>query len=775
VATITVGKRTRRIEPVTRRWCEVAPPGATSWRIAPYLVPLSHVDAVAPGYSNARVRFDYGMLKRADRGAFVIERPSALKDWRVRIRTAEVGSGAITQWAGVLRAEEYAPMGRDVAPSGTQVLVALGPEFNLDRAPLASSWWEDEATARRINMSPRFNVYSSGGVVVGNRSDSKVGSSYVFVRGGERWNAIQMLEYVLARAPIPGGFTWELTGDLETLANWHPVLDTQGKSAWQVVQALIDRRRGMGVRCEWYGVGSTVRVRLFSTSDISFVAEGFNLKANERQVDLDVETGSLLEDAQVQVDGLPQVGLVIVRGAPLKVTFSLTEVDDTLEAGWSSQRETEYKDAGTNILGYSAASVISQGAVSDVIRTTRQEFAQVYQRFKIPDDFDWELDARTFQEPYTDWEFSTVLPATRDVELPSVKLLPEIDVEGNLLTSTSQPKVPRWRRIERHCGLFKGIDYGAGAEPDAVDEVMPPLVFLLGSAEEGNRIIQRYYEGSRPGHSSWASVQVRPDDTEAALWITATPAHLIASADFIPGTNANPTVASPVSNWRKMIATVQMETNRHIDVMRRIPGTGVPGEDSEGLVIEIENAELWWVAPGTVVGVREDGTLVRVQESQGMITRDDRAWLRAVAALAEAWHSRARALVRVRQMSIGGLPAPGVMVRRLSRTVQRQLIGTVITERAVDYIGGVTSIQTAYSEIDFQSMAGLFRGMSAAGGGGDPGGLGSGISKAVREETMRAMGQVPVRWATGGSGGGGGTSTVSEFAIATQLFGFVAG
>lgn len=840
---LVIGQPTEEaVYPKPVMWVETKRALADAWQIVPYLSPVESAVVLMPSVSSASLRFDYGSMLRVDRTQFRLESPMALARSWVRIKTQYEGSSAVTQWAGQIVSQPANVGGKDIGRTGTQFFQALGVEHLLDRAPLLSSFWLGAGdTTVELRIPPCFNAYGSGKTVIGNRSAELFDDSHLLTRDGEKWSALDILRYVVTRYSVPGGLTWTVSGQTEALAGFFPVVEAP-RTIWELLKTLLDRRRALSARVSWDGENSA-NIEVVSVSPIDIQSPGgeFDISANRRVTDLDIETGPLISSATVEVDEMARVGRIVARGASFMVGFSLNYslADGNLIAGWSGDQETAYKAAGSELAGFADATAEAKGIIADNARSTRSEWASVYQKFKLNPAWEWEFPERILPETYIDWTVSTGTVVTGERNIPASIALPSLDNNAELMPETKQPLADRWRKFGRHCLLFKNVDYGAGAaDPDAVDETIPALVFLLGSEVlVGERICQRFYEGSRPGNSAWPSVSVRPDETELAFWVSATPAHLIAGVwgdttqeDTVSGglilldlapvdnvvvtrvsdgtiytevdesvspigpteywldedtgtltfnTSNNgvsfsinydwqiPTEKQPVVDWKEMIITAACESNQFVEVVRDVPGGG-----DEVMLIEVDDAELWWLVPGTVVGVEDDGRTIRVGED-GLITRDDRARLRAIATLASVWYSLPRVVVRVTQQAIGGLPGPGVMIGRVTAPLGRIVSNTIVTSMRLNYESLTSSFETGFAELDFGSSSGS--GSSRMAGAGSPA-LGIGNNKmATKSDVARAVGQIPVRFATTapGASSGGSDSDSSSQAGGSLYLGFL--
>lgn len=777
MALLTVGVRdASEVRRAALTWVEARTGVGNSWRIARYLRPMSHTEATAPAMSRAEMQMRYGLMTRADRASIRRYNPIRLGGFHVRIRGIDnpsdnTFSSPVTYWAGIVDRETFEVLGSDNGRSGDQAFSAFGPEWFLDRGILRGSLWSDgEGGAAQTDIPLEFNKRGAWGNVIGNRSAEMVDGNYVMARSGVQWTAGDILRYTLRQASIPGGLGWSIGGELGPLENYTPIMNADGLSAWDVIKRLIDRRRGMGCRVLWDG-GDTALLDVFSVSHVASQAAGYELVPNSRRVDINLENIGIAGTASMEIDRQPVAGSIVVRGGAFRVAFtaSASAGYQNLRAGWSSEAEEAYRNAGSEIAGFADAPEAAQGEIADIERSFRTDWEAVYSRFEIDPAWTWEWEERIINVEFVNWAQSALVMRTREEVLPASIVQPELDDSAGILTDTAQTTVETQRSFERHCCMFRGYSYLTDpptrlttAEGDE-DEPAPPLVFMRGSSQvPSGRVLSRWYQGDRPGYPTWPAVTVRIDEKSLAIWLEATPPHAIALGSYVPGTNGTATSTDPVVNWGDSLLTVAVETHRRVEVT--VPGS--PNSDRT-VLIELPDAELWWVTPGTVVGIKGDGTPARAGE-EGIITRDDRPRLRALAALASIWHGRDRATLRLSERGLGGVASPGSMIGNLSGAARRVVSNSVVTERTVNYERQETTISSGYSELDWSSN------ISGAGAGrsGSVLGSGRGTTDPVTHGQMKDyLADVPVRTARGGLGsaGGGGDDTVTIGVITGYL------
>jgi hypothetical protein len=736
----------------TNRVVEIADTAAGPWRVAPYLDAVSASESVLPSIQQAELSFDYGSILREDQLEFLRFSPSRGLGMFCRIQTQYGGGDWVVRWAGFIPRASFDVLGVSPARSGVQTFSALGIEYFLAREAVASAFWATADGPRESSARATFNEPGAGGRVIGNMSEAVYTApngleSRIFDASSSLpWTAAEILRYVLAWHASPECPPVELSGQVETLEVMAPTLALTGQSIIAIVSQLIDRRRGLNARILWGGDQNAI-MRVATETAVPIILPGVSLPANESVLDLDLASGPLRQSASVTINREDSVSEVIVRGAPLLATFSINYHEGSLVAGWSAQAETDYFAAGDAVEGYSAATDETKKLVSDQIRQSDPLLADVFRLYTVPDDFPWEFEARTLLDPFTDLSTGTPAPATAEVEIPAFKVLPAFTPEGFLDRETLQAAPERIRRFSPITAILRGFDY-SGEEPvytgdaDNREEPEPPAVYVLGVQDLTAGSVTTYYEFSTGGgNEGWAigNVGVTADGLSIRLGVAPIP-HSLGLNTF---TGANPSTFPPVADWRDMIATVAVE-GEPVEMRRSIPGN-----QGKRIVIDVPDAGLWWIAPGTVTAVDDQGKLVRVLQENGILTRDDRAWLESILVLALGWYGRQRASIQATAIGIGTVPAPQTMIRRVDAAIGTGIeTNSLVTNRRLDFAQNKTSFSCDYAELDAVAMVQRSPFKSSALGG-----------VGMASQSARADGR-PQRFATSsrGSGSGGAPS-----------------
>jgi hypothetical protein len=180
--------------------------------------------------------------------------------------------------------------------------------------------------------------------------------------------------------------------------------------------------------------------------------------------------------------------------------------------------------------------------------------------------------------------------------------------------------------------------------------------------------------------------------------------HVYAKGLFSPHANS-PTKHGAAFDPRDMIATVAVECDEVLQVWSFIQGPANPG--GRILVINIPDAELWWVTPETILSLSPLQMLEREPDAHdhARIRRDDSPRLRRIAALAVKWYSVRRQAVHMERVGLTIADAPGVFLTVTVASWTRETVGAVITSRHHDYDRRRTTIQTDFDPPDFASIA----------------------------------------------------------------------
>ena len=373
---------------------------------------------------------------------------------------------------------------------------------------------------------------------------------------------------------------------------------------------------------------------------------------------------------------------VHARGARLRSMFSLSVIDSTLKALWSSAEELDYVQALP----------VESSEEKDRYRK-RVALEKVFQHFGVVDGFDWltgnGLDERDDDNP------------VRRIAVPLFDTNAEIEL-GEEDDGVQHPAIgEHWNRessFDRH--LLVRVD---SDDPDS--EFLDPLAIVFLDEAHADDGVAHY---ALIESADELNAYVGPLDGQLGMRVRGRPMpHVLGLAEMDTDTYGSGT--PPVSDYAKMIVTVAAQTA--IQPTAEAITLSHQTDRRTTLVIDVPDAETWWVVKGTAVDVSEDGTTVVGYESpgpwhDGHLIRDDTPRLRRIAAMAAAFYGIKRASVVLEFddiLSIGY--SVGTMIKEIKDAGIWLPVNTVITEKQFDFRTYKTRIITSHQRIDFGGLA----------------------------------------------------------------------
>lgn len=692
---------------------------ADAWTVHDgWLTPVDLSLGAYPTVDALQMIWRYGAIQAEGQTSFETLTPIDLLDRFVRLELNE-GTDAEPDWqllfVGVIVADTRRIDGTVVRqggiPTGDQTLVAYGLEWLWEKVRIDAGWVSNDGTSQtQIRMSPPFNARAAHGLaVLGNRAanatpwtryDGKNRFTHTFGRDGEPWDHLQVVEYLLGHyAPRGVGIDLAAEGQHDWLSTIIASnLDLSRHTLREAIGLLIDRRRGFGWRIDWESDTSPItnaidpddpnnarlpKLRVFSMLDaaVSFTgSEAPDVPANDRGFELNnasIEPRILLAHMDVQ----ESYGLIRVSGEPVRVCFSVSFADGTLEANWSTSAEQAYTE------------VAAGSAVLNDLERAGDAYSRVYQSYRIPDNWGWRVQ---------DGE------GTGPLRMVNIALndLGEVDpfVESGIRGWSSARTLLRSLPLER-----------GGTGPEGQIEYREPFVLVW------DPTLSKYgYLNAMPDPRPSASLRML--DSEMGIHIEANPNHVLGLNHFAPGSGQKSQV-NPAYAYETLIATVAAE----LDEPLRVTATVAGGDLDRVLEIQVPGAQLWWIVSGTVIDVA-NGQLVRHQPigaetdpyPVGNLLRSDATLLQGIAQAAVAWYGRRRTAVQAAFQSMTSRVAgtngteyplrPGLLLERIYESANVNIgsfleAGTVITEVSWDFDAGICSWRTEFAELDFGRRA----------------------------------------------------------------------
>lgn len=660
-----------------------------SWRVVNYLRPLTASVSISPSIPVATFLYTYGDIKREDSNVFNWVSPIDIANNYVRI-LSHGSNGQQVLFVGILTDDHFEVHGATTDPQGNQTITAYGLEHLLDRTAvygaLTDNGW--------IDWMPTFNDRDQwGGLLQGNRSTAN-GWNSAFSTDGEEWTYLDIILYMLQNHS-PSGLNIGISGAYDVLDSLKGRFNFDGLTLRQVLDKLIDRRRGLG----WmvWSNGGDVNIYIFSVFDEGVSVGGVYYPGNPEQIDLALDDLIDIESAEIGVNQSQLYDTIVVQGQRVKTCFSASFADGTLQAAWSGSEETSYKNI-----------IAADGKTGDILRSA-DDYTAVYQRFIVPDSWNW------FAGNGIGGYGGNAVPSFDNFAYPDY--------------STPGPYSGRPRPLLRALPLTRvdGIDY---------DNYLPPVAIIKHTDDQG---ADAYYPIDQLDKIKKSPASLRMLDGDMGLEIRGKINHSFGKNSFDSATNG-PTEHEPDFDYNDLICTVAVESDVRPKVIVELGGET---EVNRTLVINVYDAEFWYITPGTVEGV-SDGQVVH---HSGGVTRDDTEKLRNIAAMAAAWYGKYRGTVRLTVKDVVTSMLPGALIVSASSSWQNEPVSTVISRVTYDFTGAKTTIETGFAELDFSVLLDI-PGMS------DFRSVGRAFNRQQAEigELKKHLNNLPVRNAAAGSG-----------------------
>lgn len=666
-AAATVRSRAQYRVLLKRKWSE-------KWVEKFWLQPVEAELAAAPRTGKARLRYDFGEIKREEFMFFGLYFRPALVNQFVKIETIAEGPDErpVVLWFGLIVDEEADLQAPNPTISGTADYIGFTLDHLLDRKGIEQSvkdvahvsgtdpeWvWADRVP--KVNQRP-----GAGRQAQGNRSSQKFTNpddpagrqSYVFSHEANLWTAKDLAEYLLTwHGPGAAGDepTVEITGATDVLDRIVPTgLTLEGRTVKAILDELIDRRRGLGydVRLVSQQDGSEVlRLHVWKVFDQQI--PGIDIEPNRDTVRVDAANRSDFRTATLTTTAAARYSSIVVRGAPVLVVYTVSVNDVTLVHGWSNDDEDIYKTAADGT-----------AEANDRFRE-RDEMSHVYQRFILQQKNRWKGGSG---------KGTGIAP-----------VVPKINDAG--LIDSGHPDLPDWGvRLERELPLERPSSAPSPENPEGA-EFRP--MFVLLKDEDGN---YRYVEE--------LGASVRPLDTDAGIELETSPNHLLAKNHWDA---ANPTEQQPKYDWFSLVATIAIETDERL----RAEGKPLTDDEStrkgaETLVIDVPDAELWRAAPNVVEGVSSGALRYR---SGSRDLRNDWQRINDILFLAESWYGRIRREARLEFSTVNAGLFVGQILEAVHGSWDDAPVNTVISSVSIDFEKAETVVETQYRDLDFASI-----------------------------------------------------------------------
>lgn len=552
------------------------------------------------GISEAHLHSRYGdKIKLPTDDDFDSKDPLDYGNYWIRISIPDDDDDPQIVFQGRIYNDGREPLGNAERMMGRQSWVAFGPKAYMHRIKVYSGNFLQDADEVVTDWLPPMNSRDKRKTLVGNRSEDSNEDSIYLYGGKALWDHSQYAEMILDkkvnREDEP---QFTLTGAtsvlelLQTSIDWGVSTD-----AAQIFDKLISRDYGMDYKFNYTDDGFDIFVFTLNTEDITFGE--VTIPANPDTVN--IERASQLDLIEISTNTIRdnRVDSVRVLGARVLICHSLSAVgvgefsgDDSLNTGdlvrrWSDDDLAAYL-AGTG-------DPTDDADQHDKAREVNK-FKPVFQAFGVP--LPWDMRGGD--------------------------LAPFIGLDGNIDDDLSPADFQSSIR-----GTLSGLplkrnwDYTDEDGPidnndvDVDPEFLPPMAFIFSSDDDSDPSNPRYVECDREG------IHVRTPHNDWGIIVETSPNHRLAlNHNFGPGsTEEDTTMHDPVFDYESLIATIARESDQRLIFGVDLPDDAKIGDGSI-YAHEIEDAELWLLAPNTVVGVDADGTLLKSPD-QWTVLRND--------------------------------------------------------------------------------------------------------------------------------------------------------
>jgi hypothetical protein len=611
------------------------------------------------------------------------------------------------RWYGVIvdSAQDRGGIGETVTYV-KQKLICRGLEYLLHRATVDSSFVKTAAGEAEIGRAIAFNLGSgeeSDHIRKDNRSTAVgVNGSYIFAASldeadCEPWYGDEIADYLLAyHHPEDKNGIVKIPFELDpgfsssVLRKFSPTLHAQDKTVKEVLDELIDRRRGIA----WYvdvNVLSVAGVVLSETpqvvvvtfnKDIIILPSGAAIPANPSQTtwlmdDLaTIRSHTLVSDTAVQFDR------VIAKGERLGACFTIDYDSTTLEKDWTGALETAYDDGASGDAGYAALDDYAKMSANQQFRRA-DKFLKVYRYFRVPPTWDGSVNGSV--------------------------ACPNPDDAGGATTVFWYPGL----RFKDSLPLLTERDYANVAAITSEELTKSKPEYLRPFALIYDNSASRYYYTDRMAHGGAlvddlptssgrdysAHLRMQDDAFGIIVDVSGRPQHAIASTDFTPADAVDTSDFEADLPWQTINATVFAEFDQHVEAKWPLVPLTTDADAIKELIIHCPNMRLDYLTPGTNIGIDSAGSALA---TAGGYVRDDRTLLKDIARSAFQWYGQTRqALSVVRHYLVPDVNL-GTLVTFVGDAADLEEVNSVVTSQTFNVAEGTISTQTQFAQLDLR-------------------------------------------------------------------------
>jgi hypothetical protein len=682
-----------------------------NWVAVPYLYANNFTFAVSPSVNSATLEYSYGRIMRPQSQSFANYTPLSIVDKYVKIAV----DGGPT-WYGICvdvgdqRDGEKTVNGVDVL-TGKQNFICRGLEYLLQRDPITLSYVKDDdqpngekAIGRAIGFNLGAGLPGSSvreGNMVGQNAAQGARGAPIFVQNlqdGEEWTSKDIYGY-LCEYLIPTDstgidrllWTFNRGANGAYLESHKPTMQIQGKTFFQVMNELVDRRRLLG----WYVTvnpqNEFPEIKIFSfNQNLIVLPDNQQIPPNATQVaNWDFDNENQVQQAVLATDDAARFHRVIVKGEPPGSVFTVEMPggggNAYLETDWTAAQELLYEAGATataaGALAYNALPQPTDKMDANQSARTKDSLKKVYRYFRVsPTQFTgiigasavWPLDRDNTNIPLSFWH-----PGIRLQDKLPLRL--EHDYQ-NVLAVTNQMKASSKWMYQR------------------------PFIFALGETDK-YFFLDRAGRGESVGthiqaSGRWwsATLQMQDDAFGIIVDVHGAMQHAIAKNSFAPHDDTDETDYQTDLDYNYLAATVFAECDGYFTVQWPPQNQVVVAADVlKDLIIHAPNCRLDYLVPGTVIDIDAAGAKVL---TAGGFVQDDTDYMLNIARSAYEWYSTARKSISVAIHDLAATRTLGELILTIGAGANLVTVNSVVTSASYDLLAGTATYTTQFAELD---------------------------------------------------------------------------
>ncbi len=682
---------------------------AGTWTEQPFLEALVVNLPVAPSHGDCRLRYRYGKViapaigsRDADDVQATIARPNLVGHY-VKVEVSGVGTfyGVIQDDAD----QQHGFLGGADA-SGVKNYIAFGLTWLLANSkPILQSKVKYSGGTWIIDRAVPFNGGTDG------RSDRQRvawknydATNLCFTDSSQAvaptaWKASTAIEYLVANfGPKSSAGTvlvpFVLDEDSVDYLDYElPMVEYEGQTIWEVINRLVDRRRGLLLFTSIVDNEVVLIVRSQNQTTIT-LPSGSEIPANPDQVTYNFDNAVNVNDATITSTLLTQYDQIVCLGDRAGSVFTVRP-QTNIEPDWTTAQKNAYNAAASGLTGYSSLSNEDKHA-ANMDRRAADDLAPVFSWWRMSHTWSGRADT----DPSS---------GTHDYALPKINAdgVEDLETYANIQRGGL--------RIEPYVPFRTGVDYSGDITPASDDsdttdkDYLPPLLLMKtqairASGDAGWVYCERLSEGFETGsdkrpYAYCVDLAVREDVAGLILKVQGGPQHYIAADLYVSNAAFEDIPAGVGIDHDDWLATVYMKQDQYCRAQYPADASLPTLDLVRQKVLRFPGSNLDYVVPGTVVGV-SGGQVVK---TNGGFVRDDRERLADIARMAFSWYGQTRRILNLTFRGIVSGFELGQLITSVGSGGTAQTVNTAITAISYDLKGGRTTISTQFGELDFSS------------------------------------------------------------------------